>query len=339
MSEEKKNFFKRPSAAEILRSTDNKEIKTEFWENITELKENESLTLIGKLFPYKFEGPDHFLKSGPLITVPTKEEHNPTLKPYEIREKVFDSLPKYRLRYAGFTFNPHFGVDRTSRVIRLNDILEAAKMYAYAPLSEEQVPFQASIQLLEIYDSVEGVAEKGASIITKVPSRTKGKGKYTLRLDHVPVADTVEKFNIAYMLKTDHVCEDKRHDIKFPAKSRPEFISEYRMDAHEIVAYFAIIDHYISLARKEKQRTGVLPQIIPIQMNLTGIPTPALCKNYDNLLHRVLLKETPDSNLTTLKEGHIEALLWEGMIKEGYKKCFFNDTGEKIKDFKWTKYK
>jgi hypothetical protein len=47
MSEEKKNFFKRPSAAEILRSTDNKEIKTEFWENITELKENESLTLIG----------------------------------------------------------------------------------------------------------------------------------------------------------------------------------------------------------------------------------------------------------------------------------------------------
>jgi hypothetical protein len=341
MGEQKKKFFRRPSLAEIRNNTNNREVKRDFWENLAELKDGESLTLIGNIFPYdfKFNEPNYFLKNGPVVTVPTKNIQNPLMLPFKVREETFDSLPKHRLRYAGFVFIPHFGVDKTPRLIRLNDILEAAKMYAYAPLSDEQIIFKSSAQIPEIYDSVDGVAEIGASFAVKIPSRTKGKGRYEMSVDHVPITDNAQKFEIAYMQKTNHVCKDKSHYKKFPTKSRPRFISEYVIDAHEIAASFAIIAHYTELAREQEKETGIRPKIIPLEMNLTGIPTEMFCRVYDNLIHRTLIKPTATADPITPREGHLEALLWEGMIKEGYRKCFFKENEGSLKDFKWTTYK
>jgi hypothetical protein len=333
MIEVKKNFFRRPTSAEIIKNTNNIEITDNFWENIAELKNNESLTLVGRLFPEKFPTSDDFLKNGQVVNVPTKDKHHPLMKPYELREQTFDSLPKNLFSYAGFVFIPHFGVDKTPRRVRLNDILEAARIYSYAPYSETPKLFIPSIQL-KIYDAVNGVFEIGASVNAQVPSRTKGRRKYKMSIDHIPIVDNSKKFNIAYMTKTDHVCEDKTYDLKFPSSNRPGYISEYRMDEHEIAVQYAIIAHYLNLEVDGKKK----PNLIPLDMNLFGIPTIKFSRSYDNMLHRVLLKENPESNPITLNEGHMEPLLWEGLIKEGYRKCFFKSKEGKVEEFEWTKY-
>lgn len=212
-------------------------------------------------------------------------------------------------------------------------------MIAYAPVSNEKILFKPTTEITEIYASLSNTEEKGASIIAKVPSRTRKKPKYTIRGDHIPVNDGKEKYSTAYMFRTDHVCEDKRHYLRFPKKksSRPQ--EEYLIDAHEAFFYLATISYFINLAREEKKETGKRPKIIPLEMNIIGIPTNMMCEAYDTLINRTLIKLSPDSKPITPREGHLEALIWEGVIKEGYRKCFFREWEGSLNNFKWTTYK
>lgn len=297
------------------------------------MKDEESITIEGKLFE---KSPDEFLKRGPVVILPLFLPENKSTLPYELREKIFDALKKKKtLHYSGFAFMPNYGLDRTPRKIRLNDILEGAKLYTYAPFSEHQEPFKPSIQI-RAYDSAQGAETSGATIIAKVPSRTQGSRKYKIKFFHIPIADNPQKFLISPMIKTDHVCEDKINELRYATKKDPDFVSEYRLDEHEIAAYFAIMDYYKNLPQ---HRADAKANIIPLQMNMTGIPTPMLCTMYDRMLHRVLIKETPEGERKTLGEAHLEALLWEGLIKEGYRNSFFfKEHGKKLKDFSWTQY-
>ena len=348
MSKQKKKFFRRPSTAEILKSTKNREITSNFVENILSLKENESLTLIGKMY----EEPDEneFFKRGPLLTIPIQVPEHPKLLPFEIRKQVFDRLKdKEIVHYRGFTFTPEFTpglvVDSTPRVIRLNDILEGARLYSYAPYSKEKKAFQPSIQIVARYDSLNelqirnnlGVPKDGAEAILTVTSRTAGARKYRIHFYHIPIVNNESKFHIAPMIKTNHVCEDKDNEIKQSTKKEPDFVSEYRIDEHEIAGYFALMDFYKNI---NKHIPGERHNVIPLRMNMIGIPTPLICKIYDNSLHRVIIKDTPQSNARELLEADLECIMWKTLHKEGHDSCFFfKEKGMKLKDFKWTTYK
>jgi hypothetical protein len=348
MNEVKKNFFRRPSVAQIRNNTKHRgEVFSDFWENILSLKENESITLVGKM--YKESSESEFLKRGPAVIVPVRDPKNPNLLPFEIRRKVFNELKdKKILHYSGFVFTPEYlpgyVVDMTPRRVRLNSILEAARIYAYAPYRKEPKPFIPSIQIIERLDTISenqikkivGVVKDGAEITEKLPSRTIGKRKYEIKYFHVPVYNDENKFHIAPMIKTNHRCTDKDKETKHSTAKEPDFVSEYRLCEHEIAGYFALADFYKNI---NKLIPGERHNIIPLRMNMIGIPTPLISKVYDNSLHRVLIKDTPDSDARVPIEADLECILWEGPVKLDYDACFFfQEKGMKLKDFPWTQY-
>lgn len=327
----KKDFFRRPTAAHILKNTNNREVKEDFWENIISLKDDESVTLVGRLFA---ETPNEFLKRGPVLEVPVFLPENPDAQPWQIRQKIFDDVKNQDVMYfRGFTYTPMAGVDFTPRIIRLNELLEGARLYAYAPIKPAN--FRPSTQIKNVHDKKPD--GKGAGLTVVLPSETKGARKYEIEVAHIPLINDGTKYDIAQMTKTEHKCSKKKRDEKYRTRKEPELIAEYVPCMHEFAALYAMMDFYKN--RQFYEQNGKR-NIIPITMNMTGIPSKLMLKAYDNMLHRVLIKERPDIRPHILHGAELAALPWEGIRKEGYEKTLYlHGLETKLGNFEWTTYK
>ncbi len=123
-----------------------------------------------------------------------------TENPFQVRKRALETLADKReedVKAIGRCFRPFAGTSdqRLTRVPFYIDF-EGAKIRAY----EESCTRQGAVVDTR-YANVQEVANQGARIPVQVASRTRGKERYHVVLNHVPVIDNPEKRVIAWNIR------------------------------------------------------------------------------------------------------------------------------------------
>jgi|SRR3989344_1812118 len=164
--------------------------------------------------------------------------------PLEIRRKTFDELKSLReedIDFMGYSFSPVQGRDRRKRVVPFVWLPEAAKIFSYAENKAGGITVKP-------YDDSRRVSTEGASIICDVPSRTKKKERYTVKLMSVPVDGVTERRAIAWSLKSQFEGREPEHstygEIRYTPQNSREGSDVFMFNPHTIAAYISATQHY-----------------------------------------------------------------------------------------------
>ena len=129
--------------------------------------------------------------------------------PLAIRQRDFaklQDLDEQANYIQGYTFRPVQGRDRRKRVVPFTWILEGARLFGYAET-------QANGIKVEAYDDAKRVKKEGAEVVCTVPSREKKKGRYKVKLKHVPTEGSTERRAVAWSLVSDSDGEGPENKI------------------------------------------------------------------------------------------------------------------------------
>lgn len=240
--------------------------------------------------------------------------------PLAIRARDFGKLEEMReeeINYVGYTFRPVQGNDRRKRVVPFVWILEGARLFAYAE------NFANGIEVKPYADAKKARFE-GADIVCRVPSRQKGKPRYSLRLKHVPVEGSTERRAVCWSLSSEYpdgnIPEHILFNIKYNFQEDAETSNVFTFYPQDIATYIAVIKHY----NKEHNLT-------PIEMSPIALPSKKMADFYTKLCNNVLIydprltaKDNPEKlrklNLTEKsiviaraigRCGHDETMFWD----------------------------
>ena len=139
------------------------------------------------------------------------------------------------------------------------------------------------------------------------------------KFSSVPVFNHKRKFGIANSVVSDHVCDNKRFNIRYVSFDNNEYSRQINFCAHEVAGYLSIVDYY----KNEKY------SITPYEMNQFAIPSQETVNFYDKLCNNCLID---DDKLRKLNKAEKEILLWGLVSKQG--SDAFKPTG-KLKDYNW----
>ena len=318
----KKTFFEEPSKSNILKVT-TISANSDLVDRIENLQENEALIIETGLIPLKYETPRKFLKHG-LEVKPTRvytleELAKERFVPVALREQAFNNIKQKT--YCSYSFMPFVGKDKRKRKVSLAECLEASRLFAYSHTLGTGIE-------IKIYEDAQRVKKEGATVACKVTSRRIKQPKYTFNLVSVPVIDSEDKFAIAQnILSTGHNCKKKQYDFRYRYEDDKESSTVFNFCAHEITAYWEIINHY----------WNVLKRITPLEMSQFAIPTQFTVDFYKRLCDSVLIKDeniNEKDRLRKLNKAEKEILLWGLVYKYKHDKTFF--AREKIERYNWS---
>ena len=255
---QKKQFFQEPTKARILKvSTINAD--DNLIDRIENLDEDKALIIETRLIPNNFPNSRKFLKHGqevkPTRVYTLEEVAKERFVPVQLREQAFNDINKKA--YCGYSFMPFVGKDRRKRKVTLTECIEGARIFAYAHNIGTGIEFKS-------YEDSRRAESEGAEIPVRVPSRRKKLSKYDFNLTSVPVIDSQNKFAVAQSIgSSGHDCKRKQYDFRYKYEDDKESSKVFNFCAHEIAAYFEIINHY-----KNKLKT-----LVPLDMGQFAIST------------------------------------------------------------------
>jgi len=326
----KKEFFRVPSAAEILGNDRIIEVSDDMVNSILSLYKDQSIIIKRGLVPESFESSRKFMKHGPEVKPKRQLSLTQMLKdpqrPLDLRNEAMSTIsPK---AYSGYSFKPFIGTDRKTRRVHLVECLEAAKLYAYC---HSDIAFKPHIELKPYHDA-KRVAIDGTEIMGLVPSRTLGQGNYEIRFYSVPIAENKRKWGLAYNISTSHNCKSKLFNIRYRFETDKESSKQFNFCAHEIAMYMAIIDHY-----HDKHNN-----LIPIEQSQFALPTEFTADFYKRLDTNVVIQPDEDKNPRRLNRADKEILLWGLVFAQGRDhgfdkaqlKTFF--ATRKLREYDWS---
>lgn len=295
----RKSFFRERTAADIMR-LDVKQVFSQenLVKRILELEPSEGLELRVQIVPGRFfvnvsshaEASRKCYKFGELISLSQPESQQDAYEsseiPLEIRARDFEEKiegkKENEIHFIGYSFRPVQGRDRRKRVVPFVWLLEAARLYAYAKNMSQGITIKP-------YDAAKRVKKEGASIICEVPSRTKKKPRYTIRLDNVPVEGTEERKAIVWGLKSEFSTNPKHrfYNIRYTWKHDREGRDRITFYPHDIAAYIAVMMEYY------KKHNLTL-----FEMNPFALPSREEVEFYKRLCNNVVIF---DPTLSTSK--------------------------------------
>src|SRR3989344_2062084 len=217
------------------------------------------------------------------------------------------------------------GQDARKRVVPFVWIPEAARIFAYGEKLGSPVEVDA-------YADSTRVKYEGADIVCKVPSRTKKKGRYTLRLQHVPINGATERRAVAWSLKSQfqQVPEHSTYNIRYTHAGDRESSDVFTFYPQDIAAYLGVI-----------RDANAVHNLTPIEMSPLAIPSNLEAQFYKKLCNNVVIYDPTLSSKSKLRNIHIDEksiLLARSIGVLGHDATMYWDPARdgRLKDYDWT---
>jgi len=358
MNKKPKKFFMVPTARQILDHTTCTNIKSQLDElcaAVISSKDETSIRINGDLL---LVHPKTYKKQGEtLIITPHSSSNGKPLRPFELRREAIADWLDLSMKYLFEDGNPHsvnelvpfsnFAYQKkdgtlTGKIFPLH-IAKAAKIYSYAQWSQNKVPRidvkaydMLGEKFIDLSDSKARASQNGAQLVVFVPSRTQRNPRYKIKFSSIPVIDDENKHLIAYNLASTHICEDKLYGNIAHPPPKTKYIN-CLLDYHDIAGTFGIFDYYLN----PLDRGSIEPSNnVPLEMNLTGIPTESFARDLDTLLHRTVILHKGEKHEKKLNDAEMNYILSAILIFTGHDLNLFaepsKESGKKIKDYTWT---
>ncbi|MBW2996747.1 hypothetical protein KY349_00230 [Candidatus Woesearchaeota archaeon] len=340
----KKDIFKRPSAKQIMKGKKQVVARTNLVERILEIDpETQYLLIDRQVIPemsfYKrnsrkrmsrTEASRMFMKHGPEVMFPRlrnraealarMKDHN--LAPNHLRQEVYDKLsPGF---FCAYSFRPAIRRN-TKRKVPLTEVLEGAKIYAYA--QRHGMPME-----VKPYADSAGTSKKGGSVIVTVPSRTPKQESYTFAIHGIAVKDDDNKYIVANRLISTHSCFDTMFkDLKYNLPDDSEDAEVFNWDAHAIAGFYATIGYFI---RKDHNT-------VPLQMSPMPLPSRLLVDVYQRFTRNAVIltneRKNQKKNFYPLNNAELEIAVENAVIRLGHDNTLFCqlDRDGALRDYDW----
>lgn len=346
MSEERKSFFKERSVREIgqLR-VQQVHSQSDLLHRLADLNQaTDSLEIRLQIIPEDFfkggktgaEASRLCYKHGELIQLSQPKTQTEAYRrneiPLAIRKKDFlrhlESKAVEDISYVGYSWHPVQGRDRRKRVVHFSWLPEAIKLFGYAETKAFGIP------IIPYADS-KRVSLEGADIVCLVPSRTKKKQRYVVKLRHVPVDGGTEKRAVIWSLRPEYEPgEAPGHNvfnIRYTGETQREASDIVTFYPHDIAAYIAIAGHFW----KKHNLT-------PMEMIPFALPSRKGAELYNKLCNNVVIYDPSLRGIDKFRKLHIaekDIILARCIGVFGHDEIAFWDFKErdgKLKDYDWT---
>lgn len=344
MSEERKSFFAERSVAEI------KELKPKWVNNAKGLvrkidgldSSKEAMIIAIRLLPGEFyqftdswaEASRKAYKHGDYVALGQPQTQEEALRtresPLQIRARDLDVLRGIReeeIQTFGYSFRPVQGRDRRKRLVPFAWIMEGTKLFSYAANLAEGIK-------VEPYADSGRVAREGAEIVVTIPSRTKKKSRYKVKLSHVPVVDRPEKNAVVWSLRSTY--DEGRaplhslYNVRFTFEREPEASDVLHLYPQDVAAYLAVA----------RQCFEENKNFVPWNMNPFAKPSQRAASFYGRLGNNVLVYDPSIKTKDHLRKLHVaerSLLIAREIGVFGHDQTMFwnPEVDPKLKDYSW----
>ncbi|MEK6942533.1 MAG: hypothetical protein AABX00_00535 [Nanoarchaeota archaeon] len=306
MGSAKKNYFKDPSVAGILKGSAPVYVETNrgVAGRVLSLDEGECIVLNSKILPDSFRDSKRFLMNAQPIEVKSPDSLEDAVEnamtPALAREAAFSEV--YHPYNSGYAFAPFAGnEDRRQRVVRLVELCEAMRLVSYGMQTGED------IKIGKIY-SGNAASESGSIVSVSVPSRTKKVKDYRFQMRSVATnPDSVNNYAIANGFNTT---------ISIPASDWAFGFGERQMGGAKAIYLFAPeIAAYFKFMIQPGNETSRI-------MSPFAMPTDLMIEFYRSMLSNVAVRdESVDAKhkLRKLNKAEQEIMLWSLVQEVGHK--------------------
>lgn len=248
--------------------------------------------------------------------------------PLETRARDLSKLEEVRedsINTLGYSFRPVQGNDRRKRIVNFAWIMEAARLFAYAENN------CGGVEVIPYSDSKK-VSTEGAEVICKVPSRSKKKARYIVRLSHVPMSMNGAGIAIAHSLVSDfdRNPEHSTYNMKYNWENDAEGSSVFTFYPHDMAAYFAVI-----------KKSTTEHKLAPLTFSPIAIPSGLETDFYNRLGNNVLIYDPSLQGKEKTRKLHIaekSILIARSIGRLGHDATMFWDAGRdgRIQDYSFS---
>jgi hypothetical protein len=303
---ERKSFFKERTVAEIMDLNKIRAYKQKnLIKKISDLDpSNDCLELRVRILPGRFfigmdstfESAKKCYKHGDLISLTQpktqKEAYDCKEIPLAIRQRDFISELQRRreedIHVLGYSWYPVQGNDRRKRVVHFNWCPEALRVYGYAETIANGIEVNA-------YADAKRVKKEGADIVCTVPSRTKKRPRYVVKLQHVPVDGSTERRAVIWSLGCEREAPlHSIYNIRYTWETDRESSDRLTFYPHDIAAYIAVAAYY------SKQHN-----LTPMEMSPFALFSKKGADIYKKLCNNVLLFDPTKNSKDNLRKPYI----------------------------------
>lgn len=337
----RKSFFEERTAAEVRRL----EVKEIYHpkglvEKIDSLTSGQGLIVRTQIIPGRFfinaenaaEAARKCYKHGDFMGLDQPrsqaEAYRDRRIPLALRAEAFSAISNIHddvLNFVGYSFWPVQGRDRRERRVPFVWLPEAARLFAYAETMAGGIKVKA-------YDDARRVASEGAKVICSVPSRTRKKPRYNLRLESVPMDGATERRAVIWSLKSNFEISPEHRDF---ATIRYTWESE-RRDSDVFMFYLQDIAAYIAVAGDSWKNHN----LTPMEMNPFALPSRHQAEFYKKLCNNVLVYDPTSQSKDKLRKPYVaekSILLGRAIAVFGHDDFAFWDPARdgRLKDYDW----
>lgn len=247
--------------------------------------------------------------------------------PLAIRALDFSRLETMReedINYQGYSWYPVQGKDRRKRVVPFTWLAEGLRLFAYAE------NMTGGIKIQPYADSAR-VKVEGADIVCTVPSRTKKKPRYKVKMQHVPTEGTTERRAVIWSLKSSFEVDPEHSlwNMRYTWEQDRETSDRFTFYPHDIAAYLSIAKNYWKNHN-----------ITPMEMNPFALLSQEGAEFYKRLCNNVLIVDPTVKAKEKLRKLHVaekSILLGRAIGQFGHDDFAFWDPERdgKLRDYDW----
>lgn len=247
--------------------------------------------------------------------------------PLAIRARDFSRLGKMQeedINFVGYTWYPVQGKDRRKRVVPFVWVPEAVRLFAYAENMTGGIEVKS-------YEEARRVKTEGAEAVCRVPSRTRKRGRYTLKLNHVPIDGSTERRAVCWSLRSQYAEGQEtlhsQYNIRYTYEMDREASDVFTFYPQDIAAYIAVIKHF-----------NAQHNLTPIEMSPLALPSQKTMHFYNKLCNNVLVHDDTLDSKDKLRKLHIDEksiLIARSMGVYGHDATLFWDPARdgRLKDY------
>ena len=178
--DEKKQFFARPTPAEIREGKEPLLLERRIIAGLEGLQPHQYAVIPETVFYPRF-WTAKFLKHGETLTLSRSSLFGK--RPLDLfREALTNPQLKINPYLCGYSFRPLQGQDRVTRRVPLVELLEAARILAYGPTLPG-----ADIKVEGTYDNARRVRAEGGSYLVSTPSRREHHARHRFKIQSIQV--------------------------------------------------------------------------------------------------------------------------------------------------------
>jgi len=350
----KKSFFRERTVREIQRLNTSQAYSNKgLVEKINDLNPDlDNLQIRTQIIPGKFtrnsktnvEASRKCLKHGDLIILSQPElqrdAYNLSEIPLQMRARDFSELENMReeeIYFVGYSFRPVQGRDKTKRIVPFVWCPEGLRLFAYA----ENIAPEVDGISVESYDDAERVKKEGASVVLEVPSRTKKKERYKIKLMHVPIKRSRENLATVLSLKPAVLIDEETGEPEIGRTPHSDYNIRYTystdVEGSEVITFYPQdIAGYVGVIKDQNKKHN----LTPMEMNPFALFSKKGAEFYKKLCNNAVMFDPTLERKDQLRKLHLaekSILLARAIGKYGHDDVAFWDPirDRKLKDYNW----